>query len=205
MNFPWNQNFDLTQVNKPSAEASISATTINRSNNFNLLRLLFTALVLLSHSPELVDGNRQREILTNFFGTVSFGELAVDGFFLLSGFLIVQSWQRNPNLSVFIKKRVLRIYPAFIAASLISAFIVGPLGSDPSQYISQFDWLRFFKGIFFLSVPAVPPVFHGQPYPSVNASMWTIAYEFRCYLLVALLGYIGIVRQLDSPKFLLRN
>src|SRR6476659_9650219 len=53
-----------------------------RENNFTFLRLLLATLVLVSHSFELIDGNRGRELLTSLFHTVSFGELAVDGFFL---------------------------------------------------------------------------------------------------------------------------
>jgi peptidoglycan/LPS O-acetylase OafA/YrhL len=37
-----------------------------------------------------------------------------------------------------------------------------------------------------------PAVFEGQTCPVVNASMWTIEHEFRCYLLAALVGICGI-------------
>jgi peptidoglycan/LPS O-acetylase OafA/YrhL len=170
---------------------------IKHRNNFNFLRLLLAVLVLLSHAPELMDGDRHREILTQIFHTISFGELAVDGFFLLSGYLIIQSWQRSPQLFTFLKKRVLRIYPGFIVATLISAFIVGPLGSGSSfpEYISQFNPVKFISGIFLLQTPIGPPVFVGQPQPQVNGSLWTIGYEFRCYILVAMFGLLGIIRR----------
>jgi hypothetical protein len=38
-------------------------------------------MVIVSHAPELLDGNRSREILTQVFHSISFGELAVSGFF----------------------------------------------------------------------------------------------------------------------------
>jgi len=163
----------------------------SHSNNFTFLRLLLAILVLLSHSFELMDGNRSREILTNIFHTISFGELAVDGFFLLSGYLIVQSWQRQPHLLPFLRNRVLRIYPAFIVATLISALIVGPLGANPADYFHNFQLWPFLKGMLLLQTPAVPTVFIGSPYPDVNGSMWTIVYEFFCYLLVPLAALCG--------------
>ncbi len=52
----------------------------NKSNNFNFIRIFFTTLVILSHSPELIDGNRDREILTQLFYTISFLKFSVDDF-----------------------------------------------------------------------------------------------------------------------------
>jgi peptidoglycan/LPS O-acetylase OafA/YrhL len=165
---------------------------ITHNNNFNLIRLVLTILVLLAHAPELIDGNRQREILTTIFGTLSFGELAVNGFFLLSGYLILQSWHRQPQFASFIKKRILRIYPGFIVASLVSISIVTPLGIHPINFWRRIDFLAHLQEILLLTPPSSPPnIFQGQPYPNVNSSMWTIFHEFRCYLLVAIVGLIG--------------
>ena len=165
---------------------------MQHKNNFNFLRLLLAVLVLLSHSYELIDGNRNREILTRIFNTISLGELAVDSFFLISGYLILQSWERSPKLQVFLKKRILRIYPGFIVASLVSAYVVGPLGAA-TDYFADFQLFQFFKSLVLLQPPNIPPVFPGQPYPFVNSSMWTISYEFRCYLMVALIGICGLL------------
>ena len=168
---------------------------MGHNNNFGFLRLVLALLVLLSHSPELIDGNRSREIFTNIFHTISFGELAVDGFFLLSGYLIIQSWQRTPKLGNFVKKRILRIYPGFIVATLICLFIIAPLGAYPIKFPPRFDLILCLKELFLLSPPYSPAVFLGQPHPALNGAMWTIAYEFRCYLLVAVLGTFGLLQQ----------
>jgi peptidoglycan/LPS O-acetylase OafA/YrhL len=169
--------------------------TLHGKNSFDLLRLIFASLVLLSHSFELLDGNRGREPLTRVFHTISFGELAVDFFFILSGFLITMSWDKNPKAFDFLKKRILRIYPAFIIAFLISTVVVGAIGAqDPHIYLRDLKPLVLFKDMVFLNLPHASPTFLGLPYPSVNNSLWTIRYEFTCYLLVLGLGVSGAIK-----------
>jgi len=152
-------------------------------------------LVLYAHSPELIDGNRSREFLTIVFGSISSGDLAVDVFFLLSGYLIMQSWDEQPDAWIFLKKRVLRIYPAFLVASVVCAVIVGPLAADPFSYFASFNISAFLAGAFLLKPPVIPPVFQGLPYAEMNTSMWTIAREFECYLLVLGAGMLGLLRK----------
>ena len=185
--------FPIRLRSAPADASAIERQLERGGNNFNFLRLLLAALVLVSHSFELIDGNRSREPLTTIFHTLSFGELAVNGFFLLSGFLIVRSWQGNPTLLDYFKKRVLRIYPGFVAAFLIGLFVVGALGSalPPAQYYRTLHLPRQLLFLFSLQSPGATAVYQDQPY--FNGSMWTIAYEFRCYVLVAILGLIGFI------------
>lgn len=136
-----------------------------RQNNFNLLRLIFATLVLLSHAPELIDGNRNRELLTRTFHTVSFGEFAVDGFFLLSGYLIVQSWCNAPDVLQFLRSRALRIFPGFIVATIVCTFVVGPLGAVPSVYFADLSLSNLTVSALQLRPPLLPAVFQGTPYP----------------------------------------
>ncbi len=162
------------------------------TNNIGVLRLLFASLVIVGHAPEMVDGDRSRESLTMLFHTLSLGELSVDAFFLLSGYLITKSMMQTGRLLPFLERRVLRIVPAFAVAYLLSVFVLGPLvGSqiwgDLTRTIVRFVLLR--------EPPAYDGQFPGlQTYPLLNGSLWTISHEFHCYLLVALLSVVGLLR-----------
>ena len=165
---------------------------LKRSNNFGALRLLFAVLVILSHSFELVDGNRSREILTRIFGTISFGQLGLDGFFLISGYLITKSYQKSRSSGEYLLKRILRIYPGYVVAYLICILAVGPfVGGQFSALLNPKLWLA----IPLLHDPNMPGVFPGTPFQFLNAPMWTIGYEFRCYLLVLAAGVLGLLPQ----------
>lgn len=166
----------------------------HHNNGFGALRLIFASMVVLAHTPELIDGNRSRELLTRLFGTISFGELAVNCFFIVSGYLISASYLNSSDAGSYLSKRVARIYPGFIVAFAICAFVVAPLGGA----IPHFDVRslgRLMIDCLLLQPPAIATAFSGSPYPMLNGSLWTIAYEFRCYLLVIALGFLGILRR----------
>jgi len=173
-----------------------------RDNNFGFLRLLFAALVIVAHSPELRDAGDAREILTRIFGTLSFGTLAVDGFFLISGYLVTQSFDRTRSLPAFLVKRGLRIVPGYAVSFWACALLLAPCvgGADTFLLRPTFDhnaW-RFLT----LAQPDVPGVYRGTWHPELNGAMWTIAYEFCCYLGVAAAGLLGLLRPRGQPLLL---
>jgi peptidoglycan/LPS O-acetylase OafA/YrhL len=178
----------LTQV-------ETGAPSAGRNHQFDLLRIVFAVMVLLAHAPEITDGNQHRELLARLTRShFTFGALGVDGFFLLSGFLIVNSWQHTSKLLPFAKRRFFRIVPGYLVAALLSTFVVGLLAPGTPHFFSQLN-IHFVKSVMTLSSPSTPPVLPGNNYPLVNGSLWTIPFECRCYVLVALFGLAGLLRR----------
>ena len=140
---------------------------LTHKNNFGLFRLLFAYGVIVSHSAEMLDGNRAREVLTRLGSQVTMGGLAVDGFFLISGYLIASSFIRHPRLGDYLASRILRIYPAFIAASLICLFLVGPLGGG---VLARFGLDRLAEGCGRVHPASPAPSARRLPVPAISGA-----------------------------------
>ncbi len=176
-----------------------------RANQFDRWRLLLAVLVVYSHCFVLLlrpeDASRSETFLRITRGQITGGELAVDGFFAISGLLILHSWTRSRTLWHYLQKRVLRIYPGYLLAAAVCALLFGPLGAaQPSRYFTTLDLPRLIVSTLHLTSLWVPGVFPHNPVPgSINGSSWSIFYEFWCYLLVA---GIGLTRLYQKPFFL---
>lgn len=170
---------------------------ISKINNFDFLRFFLASLVIFSHSYPLLQGNDSREpliLLTG--GQLTAGTFAVDGFFLLSGFLITASFLQSSSFWSYLRKRVLRIFPGFIAACLACALLFAPLGAAHfSGYVRAVGWPSFFLNLPLLHLH-LPQSFLQNPYPgAIDGSLWTIPYEFECYLFIGVLGIFGLLRK----------
>lgn len=162
-------------------------------NAFGFLRLLFASLVIVAHSYETADGSSINEPLHRVFGTISLGTFSVYAFFVISGYLITSSFVNSKSVFDYLVKRVARIYPGFIVASLFCLFLVGPLAGTvgPLGKMLTFGVINTIT----LQGPVTEAPFAGSYFPVLNGAMWTIAYEFRCYMLVLVLGLLGGFRK----------
>ena len=118
-----------------------------RENNFNFLRFALAVLVLFSHSFSLIHGGDRWDwlyILTR--GQVFGGGLAVDGFFIISGSLILQSWLRSLSAGDYLRKRALRIYPGYLVCALLCIFVVGPIASGGASIFFHHNALEAQSG-----------------------------------------------------------
>lgn len=165
-------------------------------NAFGFLRLLFASLVIVAHTPVMVDGNGRRElVLQAIGGGLTFGGLAVSGFFIISGFLITASFLKSPTALAYLQRRIARIYPAFAVMFLVCLLVVVPLAGAGIDGGVGFGIGHQVKQLIQLKQPDVPGAFAGLPLNSLNGAIWTIQYEFKCYLLVMLLGALGLLHR----------
>jgi len=168
----------------------LSERTDSRNNNFDILRFFAALQVLILHGV-LLFGNDNK----NWF--VDLNGVAV--FFVISGFLVTRSWCDNPNIFAFLKKRILRIFPALITVVLFTALILGPLVTTLplKEYFADSAFFNYFKNIFLYEIyHLLPGVFQNNPLnESVNASLWTLPLEFFMYCLIAIFGITKILNK----------
>jgi peptidoglycan/LPS O-acetylase OafA/YrhL len=172
----------------------------HRLNNFDALRLFASMLVLYGHAYALV-GAPGPSFASNGVATIG-----VKIFFVISGYLVIESWLRDPHPLRYIERRALRIWPAFIAVVLISALVIGPSLSPLSvaaYYADPLTW-NYLRNIFFYIGYTLPGLFAHNVYPmAVNGSLWTLPVEISMYLVVpVLLGCLAPLGPWRLPLFL---
>lgn len=167
-------------------------TTVQK-NSFDLLRLFAAALVLYSPQHALL-GLTEPELV----GWSTLGGFGVSIFFFLSGFLVWSSWARDPDLKRFFIRRSLRIFPALCFVVLVTVLVLGPIFSKlaAADYFASFEAWRYLSTAVLVVWRGLPGVFVDNPFPlAVNGSLWTLPVEFLCYVSVAVVGSVSLVRR----------
>lgn len=174
---------------------------IDRSNHLTLVRLVLALLVIFSHTFAL--GGFGDEFVLG--GNDKYGNLAVNGFFVVSGMLISVSFVRTKSILHFIRNRGLRLLPAYWLSLLLSALVLCPLAywlgggnaaeywtpatDSPFTYVAKNIALRVYQ-------TGIADVFRDNPYPRmVNGVLWTLIYEVTCYGFVVVVGVLGLLKR----------
>lgn len=186
---------------------SISAALKGHRNSLGLLRMILASLVIVDHAFPLGGyGIDPFWNVTN--GQASLGSIAVLGFFAISGYLIAKSGM-SADVVQFVWRRALRIFPAFWLVLLVAAFLVGPViwmlegrpffdyftlaHNGPVAYIVKNAGLQIGTyGIYDLFATTTP-YGHEVGASVFNGSLWTLIYEWQCYMIVAVLVLFGVM------------
>ncbi len=159
-----------------------------KNNSIGAIRLACALAVIIGHaSPFGGYGDTFLMRLTD--QQVSGARVAVDIFFVISGFLLVGSWERSGPAAYF-RNRCLRIYPGLWACLIVTGVMV-PLafGVAPGvEYITT-------NMVLLLGVHAdIPGLFSDNPYTAANGALWTLPWELWCYISIAVLAPPGLLR-----------
>jgi peptidoglycan/LPS O-acetylase OafA/YrhL len=179
-----------TCIQQPMA---VVQTDTGRRNNFDFLRFLLASVVVFAHAFKLLGGD-QMKLYFALTGFTNPAILAVDGFFVISGYLIARSWMHSKSVGDYLRKRMLRIFPGYLGVLLFCTLIVGPASTHDFSPYRQ-SGLGLLKAAAELRTPDVTGVFAGNPIPIVNEALWTLRYEFLCYVALAALGILGLLRK----------
>ena len=170
-----------------------------KHNSLNFLRLVLALGVVYSHASEL-GWFGWRNVIIN--GT-SLGTIAVYGFFGISGYLIAGSALRN-GVGRYVWQRVLRILPGFWICLLVTAFLFGAIAwiRQPAPHCSVGCYLGRHPGpVSYLYSNALLKIDQLKVSPQAsgfllgNGSLWTLFYEFLCYLFIGGLAALGLLRR----------
>jgi peptidoglycan/LPS O-acetylase OafA/YrhL len=166
-----------------------------RGNNFTLVRLILASSVIYTHCYGLVFGAEGQDDLSFILGA-PISALAVDGFFFLSGFLVYPSLLRLGSARGFLMARFTRLWPGLALCILLT--VLGGLAVTSAPGLSYFgeDTARFIGGnlTFLFGAYSLTGVNCDGGPCNINGSLWTLPWEVRCYLLLAVLGLTGLAR-----------
>lgn len=202
-----NSSAQAPPLNLASSERSLSAALSGANNSLGVLRLVLASLVIFTHGFPL--GGFGEDPLWNISrGQASLGTIAVGGFFAISGYLVAKSGQ-STDFMQFAWRRSLRIFPAFWGVLFFAAFVVGPIiwlfdGHNLSSYftLSVGGPFTYVTSNFFLNIGtygihdifATTTPYGGLTDSSVfNGALWTLSYEWLCYLVIGTLVVSGAI------------
>lgn len=171
----------MTEVTlSPLSTISTSDRHSRNLNNFDLIRLLAAGQVVIHHATthlglRLPFHEITAPILDAFPG--------VPIFFVISGFLITQSYVRSKSLSDYARNRFLRLFPALWLCFAVSVALIAASGyfaANPppprgflAWAIAQLSFVQFYN----------PAFMRDWGVGVVNGSLWTIPVEMQFYIL----------------------
>ena len=170
-----------------------TTSPIPTRNNFDLVRFSLAMTVCLVHAS-ILSAQPALAIIQQVLSS----EVAVQGFFAVSGFLIFMSYERSSSLKSYAEKRVRRLLPAYVTVIVSSAIVLRPLSSAPQFYFTHDWWAYLAANLSYLNFLhlELPGVFQDNFLHAVNGALWTLKIEIAFYVAVPL--FVWAVRRVGA-------
>lgn len=154
------------------------------------MRIVFVMTILIAHFIELfsIQSFQPYMVYIN-------GRLALDGFFIISGFLIAKSYENSASLKNYISRRLRRLLPGYITVILLCAIFLFFLSTNTmsNYFLNGQFWRYLAANLTFQNYlePCLPGVFESQKICVVNGALWTIKIEEAFYLSLPILYWLS--------------
>ncbi len=174
---------------------AIMTKNSERINILDGFRALATLSVMLFHFFSLWTTAKNKisfypyDTKYDYFGL---GYLGVQFFFIISGFVIIFTLERTPNILAFLKKRIFRLLPSMVIASII-IFIVF-ICLDKNRIFENSHLIRnFIPSITLISPSVFNHIFNNDSFhlSYLSGSFWSLWPEVQFYLFVSIIYYLN--------------
>jgi peptidoglycan/LPS O-acetylase OafA/YrhL len=155
------------------------ARSLRLENSYDFVRFCAASAVLFSHHYHLAGFP---EPVVPGYGE-DFGQLGVQVFFALSGFLICRSLQASADWRRFLAARVTRILPnlvfVLVATSLTTFLWYRNFGHAPDHIVYIANNLAM---LVLPLIQTIPGVFADRAVSTMNEPLWTLPHEIWLYI-----------------------
>ena len=189
----------MASATDPSTEIPSTEAAPSHANAFGLLRLILASTVILQHALDLT--GHKNDTFLGLGHRVSIGDLAVGGFFGVSGYLLQSSVVRHAPRR-YLRLRFYRLFPGFWTTLLVVAFLAGPIAAWLEGTLRTYPLVGqqsavtyvFFNSSLVMLQHNIGTLLGHIPWPAAfDGSLWSLAPEFACYLV--LLGATVVARR----------
>lgn len=164
----------------------MNSVGVPKNNAFNFIRLICALIVIYEHSVILTE----MKVLP-----LNLRSVAVNVFFILSGFWVTLSYLRSSSVKEYAKKRCNKIFPLYFTVVILSAILLVFFSNlSAKDYFTNSEFYKYLIAnlttLNFIH-PTLPGVFEGLALGgSVNGSLWTIKIELGFYIILPLIVYL---------------
>lgn len=152
------------------------------------LRVIAIIMVMLFHFYSRF-GSRYYSYTIHPLTIFKYGNLGVELFFIISGFVIALTLNHCDNYIYFIKKRFIRLFPGMLICSILTFIIITIFDTSNLFPVSK-SILNLFISNTFIS-PGYTNLILRTNLTYVDGAYWSIGVEIQFYLIAGLIYFIS--------------
>lgn len=187
----------LQRINRAESLGDAYAAVGKHAPGFDTLRVLAASTVILHHAMALDhDIIRDDWLFRLGHGYTTIGFLSVCVFFCLSGFLVTPGLLKGGDVIGYLSRRFVRIMPLLVLVVAGTVFVIGPVATRlplDAYFADPRTWM-YLKNVTTSLSLTLPGVFNQTGGHDVNGALWTLRFEWMCYLTLAVLAGLRLFR-----------